>query len=298
MKKYLNILLVLLFLILEFFLLSNSKLIIDNFTKSFNICIYTLMPTMFASILFNQILIKLKFEKYIPKKIKESIKKIFNITDNEVLIFLLSILSGYPNNASMLLNNKNLNNIVQYTSFVNPIFLICTVGGIYLNNNKLAVIILLSSYISNIIVGILLRNKNSLNNINDIKNKNNTFLKIYYSSLKNTIVTLSTIFANILFFSIINTLITNIFVLNEPFNSIITGIIEFSNGIYNISMSSKNIFTKGLIILIIISFGSFSIHMQMLSINDKIKYIRFLTYRFINIIISIIIYIIIYLLIF
>lgn len=256
------------------------------------------MPTMFASILFNQILIKLKFEKYIPKKIKESIKKIFNITDNEVLIFLLSILSGYPNNASMLLNNKNLNNIVQYTSFVNPIFLICTVGGIYLNNNKLAVIILLSSYISNIIVGILLRNKNSLNNINDIKNKNNTFLKIYYSSLKNTIVTLSTIFANILFFSIINTLITNIFVLNEPFNSIITGIIEFSNGIYNISMSSKNIFTKGLIILIIISFGSFSIHMQMLSINDKIKYIRFLTYRFINIIISIIIYIIIYLLIF
>ena len=52
------------FLILEIYLLFNSKEIIYSFNKTLNICMYTLMPTMFASILFSQILIKLDFEKF------------------------------------------------------------------------------------------------------------------------------------------------------------------------------------------------------------------------------------------
>ena len=284
MKKYTNLLLILLFLTLEIFLLSNSKIVINSFNKSLNICLYTLMPTMFASILFSQILIKLEFDKYVPKIIKHTIKKLFNISDNEVIIFLLSIISGYPNNAKMFINNKNLNNIIHYTNFVNPIFLICTVGGIYLNNIKL----------SNIILGVILKNKN-INDNKTIINQNDNFLNIYYSSLKSTIITLSTIFANILFFSIINALITNIINLNEPLNSFIIGLIEFSNGIYNISQTNESLFIKGLLILIIITFGSFSIHMQILSINDKIKYIKYLLYRIINIFISSIIFIILYL---
>lgn len=296
MKKYTNLLLILLFLILEIFLLSNSKIVINSFNKSLNICLYMLMPTMFASILFSQILIKLEFDKYIPKIIKNTIKKLFNISDNEVIIFLLSIISGYPNNAKMLINNKNLNNIIHYTNFVNPIFLICTVGGIYLNNIKLSIIILISNYIGNIILGIIVKNKN-INDNRIINNKNNNFLNIYYSSLKSTIVTLSTIFANILFFSIINALITNIINLSEPINSFILGLIEFSNGIYNLSLINESLFIKGLFILIIITFGSFSIHMQILSINDKIKYIKYLLYRILNIFISSIIFITLYLII-
>lgn len=291
MKKYINLLLILIFLILEIFLLSNSKLVIASFNKCLNICLYTLMPTMFASILFSQILIKLNFEKYIPNILKSTLKKLFNISDNEVTIFLLSIISGYPNNAKMLLDNKNINNIIQYTNFVNPIFLICTVGGIYLKNIKLSVIILLSHYIGNIIIGILIRNKNTNNDENN-NTESSTFLSIYYSSLKSTILTLSIIFSNILFFSIINALITNIININEPFNSLILGLIEFSNGIYSLSMTSESLFIKGLFILIIITFGSFSIHMQMLSINDKIKYIKYLLFRILNIFISIIIFII------
>lgn len=294
MKKYTNLLLILLFLILEIFLLSNSKIVINSFNKSLNICLYTLMPTMFASILFSQILIKLEFDKYVPKIIKNTIKKLFNISDNEVIIFLLSIISGYPNNSKMLINNKNLNNIIHYTNFVNPIFLICTVGAIYLNDIKLSIIILISHYIGNIILGIILKNKN-INDNKTIINQNYNFLNIYYSSLKSTVITLSTIFANILFFSIINALITNIINLNEPLNSFVIGLIEFSNGIYNISQTNESLFIKGLLILIIITFGSFSIHMQILSINDKIKYFKYLLYRIINIFISSIIFIILYL---
>lgn len=294
MKKYINPLLIVLFVILEILLLSKSKLVISSFKKTLNICLYNLMPTMFFSILFSQILIKLDFYKYIPKFIIHMFKKLFNINDNDVIIFFLSIISGYPNNSKMLINNKNLNNIIHYTNFVNPIFLIATVGGIYLKNIKISILILVSHYISNIVMGILLKNKNTKNNYKQNKKNNTNFINIYTSTLKDTIFTLAIIFSNILFFSIILTLFKGIFHLNEPINSIICGLIEFSSGIYNISNLNINIFLKGLFILIIITFGSFSIHMQILSINDKIKYIKYLFYRILNVFISVIIYIILY----
>ena len=296
MKKYINILLVIIFILFEVFLLSNSDIVIKTFNKSFNICIYTLLPTMFFSILFSQILIKLKFEKYIPNNIKNFIKKLFNISDDEVTIILLSMISGYPNNARMLIDNKNLNNIINYTSFVNPVFLICTVGAIYLKNIKISIIILFSHYISNFIIGIILRNKNLIISKKEENNNNESFFKIYSTSLKSTIVTLSVIFSNILFFSIINSLIVNIVKFNEPINSIVLGIIEFSNGIYSISKTNIDIFIKAICILFMITFSSFSIHAQMISINEKIKYIKFLMFKILNILISSIIFIIFYLL--
>ncbi len=278
------------FLILEIYLLFNSKEIIYSFNKTLNICMYTLMPTMFASILFSQILIKLDFEKYIPNFIINIFKKIFNINKKEVIIFILSIISGYPNNAKMLNNNQNLNVIVNYTSFVNPIFLICTVGIIYLKDIKLTLIIYISHILSNIILGILLKNKNKVSIEKDNTSNNSSIFEIYFSSLKSTTSSLVMIFSNILFFSILLSLITNILPFKGIINSLILGIFEFSNGIYLISLSNISIFLKGLFILIVITFGSFSIHMQMISVNEKIKYTKFLLFRILCVFISIIIY--------
>lgn len=294
MKKLTNFIFIFIFLILEFYLLFNSKEVISSFNKTLNICIYTLMPTMFASILFSQILIKLEFEKYIPKFIINFFSELFNISKKEVIIFILSIISGYPNNAKMLSCNNNLNKIIQYTSFVNPIFLICTVGNIYLKNIKLTIIIFISHILSNIIIAIFLRknNNNELDTTDD--NKSLNFFNIYYSSLRSVINSLSIIFSNILFFSILLSLLYNILPFSNIINNLILGLFEFSNGIYLISMSNLSIFLKGLFILIIISFGSFSIHMQMISINDKIKYTKFLLYRILSVFMSTLLYLFTY----
>ena len=292
MKKLINPILIIIFVIFELFLLSNSNIVINSFNKTFNNCLYNLLPTLFFSILISQILIELNIKNYIPKIIINLFKYIFNINDNDVVIYLLSILTGYPNNSKMLLDNKNLNNIILYTNFVNPIYLICCVGSIYLKNIKIVLIIFLSQILSNIIIGILVRDKN-IKEINNKNDNNTNFINIYSKSIKNIVISLSIIFSNILFFSIIIALITNIIHLKEPFNSILIGLIEFSSGIYNICKLDISLFIKGLIILIIISFGSLSIHMQMISINDKIKYIKFLKYRIFNVFISVIIYLII-----
>lgn len=290
MKKYRNLILIILFLVLETYLLIDSKSVIESFNKTLNICLYTLLPTMFASIIFTSMLIELEFEKYIPKKLINFLSKLFNISKKEVVIFILSILSGYPNNSRMLSDNKNLNNLINFTSFINPIFLICTIGNIYLNNIKVSIIIMLCHYISSIVLGIILRNNEVIENKELIINNDKNYLNSYFSILRNTTKALCNIFSNILFFSILSSLVSNIFNFNEIINSIVLGTLEFSNGTYLVSNLNIDIFYKGLLILIIITFGSFSIHMQMISVNEKIKYIRFLKYRILNVFLAVIIY--------
>lgn len=294
MKKFKNLIFIILFLILEFYLLYDSKDVVNSFNKTLNICLYTLMPTMFLSILFSQVLINLQFEKYIPKFIINFFSYLFKINPKDVIIFMLSIISGYPNNAKMLNNNSNLNTIINFTNFVNPIFLICTVGAIYLKDIHIIILIFLSHILTNIIIGIILRNKYIYNKYTVNNNTNIDFFKVYYNSLKVVANSLVLIFSNILFFSVLISLLSNILPFNNIINSLLIGIVEFSNGIYLISNLNIDIFLKGLLIIIIITFGSFSVHMQMISINEKIKYTKYLLYRILSIFISIILYLIFY----
>lgn len=282
MKK----LLIIFIIMLDIFLFTNSKIIVNEFNKTINICLYSLMPSMFFQILFSNILIKSNIEKYMPKKICN----IFNISKNELAIILLSMFSGYPNNIKLLKESKNeyLNYV---TNYINPSFLLTTVGYIYLKDIKISFTILLSIIFSNLLLTFLLRNK-YIKDSYDHKEYTN----IYSSSLIDTVKTLSIIFSNLLFISILIVLLKLILPFNININSFILGLIEFSKGIYEISNLNINIFIKGLLVLIISVFSSISIHFQMISINPKIKYIKYLKYRIFNIFISIIIYMLLFLL--
>ena len=244
---------------------------------------YSLMPTMFFQIFFSNILINTDLYKYIPNKICN----FFNITKKEGTIILLSMFSGYPNNIKLL--NKSKNEYLNYASnYVNPLFLIVTVGSLYLHNIKITIVILICHILSNLIMLYIFRNK-YVYDYYDFYNSNN----LYSSSLKNTISTLTIIFSNLLFISILVALLKLILPFNDSINGFILGILEFSRGIYEISILNISIYLKGLLILIIITFSSFSIHFQIISINEKIKYIKFLLYRLLNVLISILIYFII-----
>ena len=112
----------------------------------------------------------------------------------------------------------------------------------------------------------------------------------YNKALIITIKTLSIIFSNLLFITLLITLIKVIIPNNSIFKGILIGILEFSNGIIYISNLSLKIPLKSLIILIVISFGSISIFLQSISLNNKIKSIKFLLFKILNTLISIIIF--------
>lgn len=279
MKKIILIII----LLFELFIVIYSKEVIKEFTLTINICLYALMPTMFFQIFFSNILVNIDIEKYLSNKICN----IFNINKKELLIILLSIFSGYPNNIRLL--NKSSNEYLNYsTNYINPLFILVTVGSIYLKNIKLSLIIYLSHVLSNIIMLYLLKNKHNNEKLVIKKSTN-----LFNESIMITIKSLSIIFSNLLLISLLVTFV-KVLLPTNVISSMIIGLIEFSRGTYEISYLNLNLFIKGLLILIIITFGSISIHFQAISLNSKIKYIKFLLFRILNVLISVLIYILMY----
>ena len=104
-KRYINIVIIVIsiFFLVEF--LINRTLVFDTVGFSLNIWISSILPSLFPFFVIADILNSYNVINYIPKFIKEIFKKLFNISDNALFIFFISILSGFPSNAR---NIKNL----------------------------------------------------------------------------------------------------------------------------------------------------------------------------------------------
>ena len=272
------------FLLFEIFIFLNSKELLMEERNTINICLYSYLPSMFFSIFISNYLSLNNLCDYIPSFIINFFKK-FNINKKEIEILFLSIISGYPNNIK-LLENSNNEYLLYVSNFINPIFFILTINNIYLRNIKYSLIILISHYISNIIMFIIFKNKYKYHEYKDNIKNNNTYNK----ALIITIKTLSIVFSNLLFITLLITLIKVIIPSNNIFKGILIGILEFSNGIIYICNLSLKIPLKSLIILIIISFSSLSIILQSITLNSKIKSIKFILFKILNTLISIIIF--------
>ena len=280
MKK----IIIIVFLLFEIFIFLKSKELLIEERNIINICLYSYLPSMFFSIFISNYLSLNNLCEYIPKFVVNLFKKI-NINKKEIEILFLSMISGFPNNIK-LLNNSNNEYLLYVSNFINPIYFILTVNNIYIKNIKYSLIILISHYISNIIMFILFTDKYKYIEYIDKSKENNSYNK----ALIITIKTLSIIFSNLIFITLLITLIKVLLPGNSIFKGILIGLLEFSNGIIYISNLSLKLSLKSLIMLIIISFGSISIFIQSISLNNKIKSIKFLLYKILNTLISIIVF--------
>ena len=179
----------------------------------------------------------------------------------------------------------------MFTYFSNPLFLSITLSAIF--DTKTVIKIIIIHYISNIIIGILIRKKapplSSYNLI--IRNEN---LNIT-SSIKKTMNVLLMILGTIAFYMLLNLIV--IYPIKESllFTTITSGFLEITCGLHHLEYLHITIKLKELIAISIISFGGISIHTQVKAILEEslIKYKYFLKGRIIHTIISIILIIII-----
>lgn len=284
-----------------FEMLFNSSLIINSVSFSFSLCINSLFPSLFPFMILSNILMEYGFVD-IASELLKPLMKLFKSHEYGSFILILSIISGSPSNAKYIheLLNKNLINeyiatkLLLFTHFVNPLFVINTIGVSFLHNKLLGIIILISHYLGNFIVGVIFRNYHKINIQNKINlckainslNKKNNFINILTNSIISSINTLLIILGVITTCLIITTLI--------DINPLLTGFLEITQGLKYISTTDLDILKKLLLTTFLISFGGFSIHAQVFSIlsNKKIKYIPYLLARITHgIISSIIVYI-------
>ena len=283
MKKYSNLIIVILSFTTLILILLNKTLISKTIITSFDIWFNTLVPSMFPMFILSDILINYNFTEYIPKKLVNIISKIFNISNNAVLIIFLSIVSGFPANAiniknsfdNELISKKEAEHLLLFNHFANLLFVLGTVGTFYLNNTKYGIIILISHILGNIIIGILFRKKNnySINNYISKKNKSQSFSSVISNSITKSINSLLMVSGTVTLFLILSTLIINVFNLNSYLSIFLQGVLEMTMSIASLSLLDISNIIKVIITTMIISFGGFSIHLQVYSsLDEKISY--------------------------
>lgn len=296
MKKYSNNIIVFLSFIILILIILNKTLVSDTIISSFYIWFNTMLPSMFPIFILSDILITYNFTDCLPKRLINYLSKLFNISNNAVFVFLLSMVSGFPVNAIIIKNSydkkmlskKECEHLLYFTHFSNPLFILNTVGIFYLRNNTYGIIILISHILSNIIIALLLRNRNyPTTNYISLNNNCQSFGSVLSNSINKAISSLLMIAGTVALFLILSTLLTHIFHLNTYLSTFVQGILEMTMGLSNLSKLNIDNLYKVILSTSLLSFGGLSIHLQVYSsIDNSFSYRNYFIGRIYQIILS------------
>ena len=309
MKKTLvNLIFIVLVCTIGVAVLLYNRYVIESVKISFDIWKNNIFPSLFPFLIIGNIMINIRLPKFIGEILNPLFYNLFKINKNGAFVIILSMLSGFPSSAKYIkdlliknvINEKEATKLLMFTHFSNPLFILGALSLSFLNNNKIGIYILICHYLVNFFIGLIFRNYNSskkdiskislkkfiINLNNEI---NNTKLGYVISNaIKESINTLILILGSISTFLILTTLLNNIIVIPNNFKPLLNGFFEMTQGLKQLSILDINLNYKALISIAILSFGGFSVHMQIITIisDTKIKYFPYLISRLIHSFIS------------
>ncbi|ERI92872.1 sporulation integral membrane protein YlbJ [Clostridiales bacterium oral taxon 876 str. F0540] len=235
-------------------------------------------------------------------------------------VIIVSILCGYPLGAKYacdlyeqkLIDLKTCQRLINIASNASPLFIIGSVGTSMLGSSHIGYILLISNYLSCLVMGIILPGKAVNQKVvhNILTNNRKNIGNIVKTSIDNSITTCLSIGGFVILFSVITSIIKSNILFDIAVKNInlltsvnidlisgtLLGLIEMTNGCYLISIASIDLYIKVISISFLLSFSGLSIISQVYSFTYKYnlsmkKYIlRKIVQGFIGSVISIVIY--------
>ena len=296
MKKITQQIIIGLIMIYIFIIIVWSKEISSYVLKTIELCINTIIPSLYIFMIVSDFLITSNIYCILGKPFSFISKYIFKIPEQMFSIFLISSVGGYPVGAkliSTMLKSKKIDvymaaNMIPYCYFSGPAFIIGIAGINIFSDIKAGILIFISIMISNLIIAIIIGQKNSIPQTNkktyDLDISVNNFIKSISEGGKS----IFNICAIIVFFSSIICVLEKtgiIFVfaqtLDECSNlnysnsiALIKSLIEISN-ICLFEPSKQNI----PVIAALLSFGGICILLQIRNIVRDIPLKEFIFFR-------------------
>ena len=308
--KLLNSFIVVISIVSLIELIINKMVVFNNVSYAIKLWINSIVPSIFPFFIVSDILISYNFFNYIPRFIKRFFARIFGVNDNAVTLFFLSILSGFPSSAKNirkiydegLVTVDEASKFLVFSHFANPLFILGTVSVFFLHDDNLGIVVLISHYLPNFILGICFRGNDSCllkSTINSDFNRQ-SFPKVFFNSIRNSIDTLLMILGTLTCFLVMSSLFVEVVKINIYSEAIFKGIMEMTMGLKSVSMLEISNIYKVVISSMILSFGGFSVHMQVLSFieGSDISYKIFFCSRIYHMILSGILAFVIYIILF
>lgn len=259
--------------------LFNLDIVINSTLSASYLFITKVFVSIFPFIILSDILFYFNYDLFLKKIFGNIISKLFNVSKSTSIIYVLSILTSHPTNSIYIkemldrkeIDENDINKILLTTYFPSIAFVIGTIGiGIY-HSIKTGVFLYLTILIKNILIGIFLRGKNLCKEVPSIKKNKITLQETISKSIIKGINTSYIILGNIIIFTIIVNLLNNYLNINNTLLSLISGMLEMTNGIFMISNLNINLSQKILLTSFILNFSGLSIIFQTTSILNKYK---------------------------
>lgn len=239
---------------------------------------FNVLPSVLPFIFFTKILSLTGVVEKTSKVFSRPCKFLFNAPSISSYVFCMSIISGYPVGAKIIsdlyLDNKisrsDAFKMISFCSTSGPMFIIGTVGCIFLKNATFGYIIFLAHIIGALINGLLYRNIKADNLLipQTIKKEREISLS---DIVFDTLVSVLSIGVVITIFFVVISSLSPLFNLFSPrVASILEGIIEITKGCTDISSSFGSI-GKILTCTFVIGFGGISTILQSQAMLNKIK---------------------------
>lgn len=287
-KTYKSILMLVMLVVLLLLYLINSQMVITSIIEYSTLFLTKLFPVTFLFFIFSSLLI--------DYGLIELLQYYLNVNTSNLYIFLLSLISGFPSGAKYtkelldadLIDIDDANKIIMYSHFPNPLFVL---GSVYLvlKDKGLCLKILLAIILSNFIIYLV--TPKSKKKISKKVQCPKDFSRVLTKAIKGAFSTILLIYGTSLFFHLIAMIITKYIVLDANLFVLVNGFFDLTKGVFSTTLINNKIISS-FYILLFISFGGLSIHMQIKSIlaDTSIKYNYFLKGRVFGTILAFIIF--------
>lgn len=273
-----------------------------------------IVPSILPFLIISELLQQTAITNIFSRLLSPLMNFVFKLPGISSIALFLGITGGYPIGAKVTtdLRNKKLislndaKHLISFTNNAGPLFLSGAIGiGLY-KSPMIGFLLITVHYFSAIIVGIVFRffKKNnaeqSFNKLSFKIVKLNELGLLLSNIIKNSIITVCTIGVFILVFSLISTILEKLYITNfiakiimptlpiELSNSIISGILEVTNGINKLATTAIPLSNKLIITAMLVGFGGLCIHMQTLGVisSSDIKFSSYFLGKLLQSIIS------------
>lgn len=253
----------------------------------------SVIPSLFPFFVATEILCQTNLIYLAGKFLNKPIQKLFNVPGEGAIALIMGIISGYPTGAKIVVSFKENDictkeegeRLLAFTNNSGPLFILGTVGISLFGNAKVGYILLISHILACLLVGFVFRNwKKDVVRSKLFSKKEEKQIRlrdlggILGEAIKKSIVTILNIGGFIVIFSVILSILKSgqffVFVENicEMLNlregigtSVVSGIIELTNGVSNLSAFGITNFSI-ILASFLLGFGGISVLLQVYSI--------------------------------
>ncbi|MDZ4991492.1 sporulation integral membrane protein YlbJ [Clostridium perfringens] len=302
----------------------NPKLSMEASLAGAKLFFNSVLPTMFPFMVICNMIINLDGIKLYSKILGPILCKPLGLSYPCSFALVASFLCGYPLGAKYstdlykkgIIEYDEFSRLINIASNIGPLFLLGAVGTSMLGNSTLGYLLLIPSYLSVFIMGIITKNKKREKKIS-LPNEGITESKSYYNlgevikkSIEDASLNILVLCGYVIMFSVIISMVKALFIstgtltslsslLNIPediFNGLFLGGIEVTNGCNIIASSNLSILSKLSLISFLSSFGGLSIIAQTSSFfyKEKVSITKYFFYKVLQGIISFVLMFFIY----